>query len=208
MRQDIFSVENSLKAFTGQLGGLNDTLLMARKVRWEQEFRDRIRTDPDLDRQYGDVWNRIAALQPRIMDLRPRVWLYNSQFFGSPHVAIGGLLVSYVREMEKPEAERSAQFRGDVLERVRTALREQRPAAERSIPMLAARLELAHRWLPDGDFLRQTMRAGETPGQAAARIIGASRAAVQSNASCRLGPTLSWREQRPLSVDAVFDYIR
>ena len=175
VRQDIFSVENSLKAFTGQLGGLQDSLLMARKLRWEQEFRARIRADEDLERQYGDVWNRIAALQPRIMELRPQVWLYNPQFFGSPHTSIGGLLVSHVREMEKPEADRAARFRGEELERTRAALREQRPDAERSIPMLAARLELARRYLPEGDFLRQAMRPGETPRQAAARIIGASR---------------------------------
>ena len=36
--------------------------------------------------------NRIAALQPRMIELRPRVWLYNAQFFGSPHEALGNSL--------------------------------------------------------------------------------------------------------------------
>ncbi|HUF11639.1 MAG TPA: S46 family peptidase [Longimicrobiales bacterium] len=177
VREDIFSIENSLKAYAGQLRGLEDPQLMAGKIRSENEFRDRIRADQALQREYGNVWNRIAALQPRIIELRPKVWLYNPQFFGSPHAILGGTLVTYVRELAKPESERAAQFRGDALERVRTALREQTVDPEMSIPMLAARLELARRYLPETDFLRRSVRAGETSGQAAARIIGGTRIA-------------------------------
>ncbi len=175
VRQDIFSIENSLKAYSGQLRGLQDTLLMARKVRWEQEFRERVRADEDLQEEYGDVWNRIAALQPRMIELRPRVWLYQASFFGSPYELLGNTLVNYVRETAKPEDERSAQFRGDALERARTSLRDEELDPEFSIPILAARLELARRYLPANDFLRQAMRAGETPEQAATRLVRASR---------------------------------
>lgn len=175
VRQEVFSISNSLKAFGGQLGGLQDTLLMARKIRWESEFRDRVRADPELQRQYGDVWNRIAALQPRFMELRPRVWLYQPAFLGAPHEVLGNTLVNFVRQSALPEAERMQQFRGEGLERARTQLTTQTLDPEYSIPLLANRLEMARRYLPVNDPLRQAVRSGETPEQAASRIIRGSR---------------------------------
>lgn len=175
VREDIFSIENSLKAYTGQLGGLEDTLLLARKIAWEQEFRDRVQADPALQQQYGDVWNRIAALQPRLIELRPRAWLYQANFFGSPYEVTGNNLINYVRQTALPEDQRMQQFRGAALERVRTTLLEQQLDADFSIPALANRLELAGGYLPANDFLRQAVRAGETPLQAAERIIRGSR---------------------------------
>ena len=175
VRQEIFGLENSLKAYSGQLGGLRDSLLMARKVRWENEFRARIRADQALQREYGDVWNRIAALQPRVTELRPRAWLYQAAFLPSQHESIGNTLVNYVRQTALPEDQRTPQFRGDALERARTALTTQTPDAELSIPLFAVRLALAQEYLPANDFLRQQIRSGETPEQAAARIIRGSR---------------------------------
>lgn len=175
VRGDIFSVENSIKAFSGQLGGLEDTLLLARKIRWEQEFQRRVRQDPELQRRYGDVWSRIASLQPRMMELRPRVWLYNYQFFPSPHTQIAGLLIDYLRESALPESERSRGFQGEGLARVRQMLEQAAPDADRSIPVLAARLELARQYLPADDPLNRAIRSGESPEQAAGRLIRGSR---------------------------------
>jgi len=175
VRQEIFGISNSLKAYGGQLGGLRDTLLMARKVRWENEFRDRIRADAELQRQYGDVWNRIAALQPRLMELRPRAWLYQASFLASPHETLGNTLVNFVRQSALPEGERMQQFRGDALERVRNQLTTQTLDASYSIPLLANRFEMARRYLPASDFVNRAVRAGETPLQAATRIINGTR---------------------------------
>ena len=47
VREDMFSVENSLKAFTGELGGLQDTTLVATKIVWEREFRQRAGTNAE-----------------------------------------------------------------------------------------------------------------------------------------------------------------
>lgn len=176
VRDEIFSAENTLKLYTGQLGGLRDSVLMARKIRWEQEFQRQVRQDPELADEYGDVWQRIAALQPRMMDLRPRVWLYSPEFYPAPHTQLAALLIDYLRETAEPEEDRAPGFRGgEALERVRERLTSAAPDPERSIPMLAARLELAERYLPDASLLNRAVRPGETPERAAARLIRGSR---------------------------------
>ena len=175
VRQQIFGIANSLKLFRGELAGLQDTLLLARKIRWEQDFQQRLRQQPEAQRQFGDVWSRISTLQPRKADLRPKLSLYNPGFFPSPHTQIANLLIEYLHQSALPAEERSRNFQGDNLERTRQTLLEATPDAEQSIPMLAARLQLAAEYLEAGDFLRQVTRRGETPEQAAARLIRGSR---------------------------------
>jgi hypothetical protein len=177
VRETIFNVDNSLKAYTGQLGGLQDTLLMGRKIRWEREFRGQVRADRQLAAAYGDAWDRMADVAARRFETYSRVNLYNLDFLGDPHVQMAGLLVRYVRESERPEAERLPAFRGDRLAQVRQML-ESAPAPDPTLalPMLAVRLDLAGRWLPEGDpVYGPILRAGEEPAAAAARIAGETR---------------------------------
>ncbi|MBI4544788.1 MAG: S46 family peptidase, partial [Gemmatimonadetes bacterium] len=63
VRDQLFNIENSLKAYTGQLAGLNDTLLLGRKLRWEREFRQKVEAYAKLRESYGDIWDRIARIQ-------------------------------------------------------------------------------------------------------------------------------------------------
>ena len=177
VRDNLFSVENSLKAFTGQLGGLRDTLLLGRKIRWERELRSRIEQDADLQTEYGDTWDQIAEIQARKLELSPRLNANDPDFIGEPHVATASALVRYVREMTRPESERSEEFRGDGLSRIEAVVRGPFQAdpqlAER---LFALRLEVADRWLlPDDPFRSIVFRAGESPADATRRMIGESR---------------------------------
>jgi hypothetical protein len=177
VRETIFSVDNSLKAFTGQLGGLQDTLLMGRKIRWEREFRARVQADPALRAAYGDAWDRMAEIAARRNEIYYQVNLYNPDFMGAPHVQLAGMLVRYIRETARPEAERPPAFRGDQLDQVRQMLEEPtEPDPTLALPLLAARLDLAGRWLPEGDpVYGDVLRPGEAPAAAAERVARATR---------------------------------
>jgi hypothetical protein len=173
VRETIFGVDNSLKAFTGQLGGLQDTLLMGRKIRWEREFRARVQADAALRARYGDAWDRMAQVAARRNDLYHRVNLYNPDFIGDPFVQTAGVLVRYVRESARPEAERSPMFRGEGLEQVRAMLAAPAdPDRALALPLLAVRLDLAARHLGAGDpVFGPALRAGEAPATAAERLV-------------------------------------
>jgi hypothetical protein len=177
VRETIFSVDNSLKAYTGQLGGLQDTLLMGRKIRWEREFRARVQADAALRTAYGDAWDRMAEIAARRDDIYAQVNLYNPDFMGAPHLQLAATLVRYIRETARPEAERPPAFRGERLEQVRQMLEGPTdPDPTLALPLLAARLDLAERWLPDGDpVYADILRPGEAPAAAAERVAGATR---------------------------------
>lgn len=182
VRDQLFSVENSIKAFSGQYAGLQDTLLMGRKIRWERELRQRVEADPALDRQYGDVWDRMNEIQNEKLVVAPRINIYNIDFLGDPYTSLAGGVVRYVRESARPEAERLEGYSdAELAERAQALQSPSQVNEELAARMLAVRLRLAQRWLPQDDpFLREAIRPGETAEQAATRLVRDSRVADAS----------------------------
>jgi hypothetical protein len=63
LRNRMFGLSNSLKATAGRLDGLRTPEIMARKRDAERQLRAAIAADPKLSAEYGDLFDRIAALQ-------------------------------------------------------------------------------------------------------------------------------------------------
>jgi len=177
MQNQIFGFENTQKLYRGELQGLRDTLLMAKKIRWENEFKAALAEDPALKAEYGDVWNRIADIQEGKAKVAPTYYMNNTGFLSpSQHLQTAGLLIQYAEEMEKPESERSQMFQGPGLARVQTMLESPTPFQDdMSIGMLTGRLELAGKWLPEGSPLREAVAEYGSAEAAATRMIGSSQ---------------------------------
>lgn len=177
VRDESFTVSTSLEGYRAQLTGLHDSLLVGSRLRWEKDLRERVRSDPALERRYGDVWGRIAALQPRKAAVAPRLNAANVSIVGAPHLLTATQLVRYLRETAKPVGERDPAYRGDSLERIEAALAapsDIRPDLAREF--LAVHLDLMARALSPGDPLRDVaLEAEETPARAARRLTRTSR---------------------------------
>lgn len=63
LRNTYFSIANSIKSSAGQLTGLQDEYLMARKGAAEIKLAEAITSDDDLKKKYGLVLNEISAVQ-------------------------------------------------------------------------------------------------------------------------------------------------
>jgi hypothetical protein len=175
-REQLFSVENSLKAYAGQLAGLRDTLLVARKIAWERDFRQRVSNSAEA-RQYADVWDRIADIQRRKLALNPVVNLSNVSLLGAPHLTTAGQLAGWLRAAALPEADRPQAFRGERYAQIRAALLRPTPIPEaHALSMLEVQVGLAQDFLPAGHPLLQALaRSGETRAAAARRLARESR---------------------------------
>jgi len=172
MQNMIFGFENTQKLYRGQLKGLRDTELTAKKIRWENEFRAAVAADPALAAEYGDVWDRIAEINERMAELAPTVVLNNPNLVNpSAHLQLAGQLAQYVQLAAQPEDQRPPNW--DQLE---GNLRDPGELhMDQSLGMLAGRLEIALDWLPPDAVLVQAMRPGETPEAAAQRLIESSQ---------------------------------
>ena len=63
LRNTYFSLSNSLKAISGQVNGLEDPIVIARRKDTESNFQAAIEAGPDLSTRYGSLINRMAVLQ-------------------------------------------------------------------------------------------------------------------------------------------------
>jgi hypothetical protein len=63
LRNTYFSLENSFKAYSGQVEGLEDPIIIARRRDSDRRFQEAIEADPQLDARYGDLIERMAELQ-------------------------------------------------------------------------------------------------------------------------------------------------
>ncbi len=57
---DHFGVQNSRKAYTGMLEGLQDPRMMAEKLAAEKKLRAAVAANPEHQKKWGDAWDQIA----------------------------------------------------------------------------------------------------------------------------------------------------
>ena len=69
LRNQIFSLENARKLYTGRVKALNDPVIMARRLDAQERFEAAIEADASLWEQYGDLIGQMRGIQQE-----KRVW--------------------------------------------------------------------------------------------------------------------------------------
>ncbi len=172
MQNMVFGFENTQKLFRGQLGGLRDVELTARKIAWENEFRAAVEADPSLAAQFDDVWDELAQINETMAEIAPTVIMNNPNLLNpSAHLQMAAQLGQYVQMAAMPEDQRP-----DGFARIEAAIEDPGEMhMDQALGMLAGRLALAQKWLPADAALVQAVHAGETPEEAARRLIDSSQ---------------------------------
>ena len=118
-RNKIFGLENSFKAYTGELAGLQGPMLMAAKTSAEAALRTATTATPALASAVAS-WDRLAAVQEKLV-ARFKDLQYRSTS-DSKLAGIAEDIVRYVAEVEKPNDQRYEEFRDSNLESLRFQL--------------------------------------------------------------------------------------
>lgn len=106
-----FGIENSLKAFRGELEGLKDESLIAKKAKAEEALRRTIAADATKQKNYGDAWDNIAKGREGLKSYYKELSLFdNGAAFNSELFGIARTLVRLAAESTKPNAERLSEY--------------------------------------------------------------------------------------------------
>jgi hypothetical protein len=106
-RDDLFSVENSLKAISGEQEALVDKSFFASKVTDEQDLRRQIAADPKKSELYGKAWDEVSSAQTARKRLfHPYFYVEMGQGFSSDLFNIARDLVRAAEERPKPNDKR------------------------------------------------------------------------------------------------------
>lgn len=103
----IFGLQNSLKVYVGRTEALADKNLIAKKQAEEDDFRKKVATNPEWEKEYGGAWDTIAQTEEKAKpEFRYQIYRRtDSRLF-----AIALILVQYSAEIKKPDGERLPQF--------------------------------------------------------------------------------------------------
>ncbi len=110
-QNELNGVQNALKVYRGQLRGLKDPSLMARKTKEEQALRKSIAANPERQKLYGDAWDAIASAHKAYPSfVRERRIFEQMGGFNSTLFDFARTLVRLAAENEKPNAERLPEY--------------------------------------------------------------------------------------------------
>ena len=108
---ELNGVQNALKVYRGQLAGLKDNALIARKTKEEEALRKSIAANPERQKMYGDAWDAIAKAHKAYPSyIRERRIFEQAGGFNSTLFNFARTLVRLAAENEKPNAERLPEF--------------------------------------------------------------------------------------------------
>lgn len=160
----IFSFENSIKAFTGQLRGLRDPYLFARKQAFERDFRAKVASNPKLKGE-EKVWDEMREIYASMRKLFPERFALNPQGEGLQNAF---LLMRLARLKEVGDT-------AQILQTQLQILSSDNPDLSLEPKLLAVHLETALDYLgPNDDYVKAALK-GDSPTKAAQRLFESSK---------------------------------
>ena len=158
LRTEILSWENTQKAYQGYWDGLREPSLMAQKEAAEAAFQKRVQNDPELAKDFGDVWDRLADVAERRAALEPKIRFQNTG--GHPVLA---LALDVVRAGRATDAAKQEAARA----RARSQAGAVAAISELTRGEFIDHLERARQWLPADDAWLAAVIGDRTPTEVA-----------------------------------------
>jgi len=176
VQSDVFGIENSLKSMRGQLEGLKDPALMAKKQASETALRTAVDADPKAKVAYADAWDQIVASRRASRALMTdSMFLEGAQGLDTRLFGIARSIVRVVEEREKPNTDRLPEYTEARMASLERQLYSPAPIyVEAEKAKLADSLAyMAEKLGADHPLVKQVLD-GKTAEARAAELIGAT----------------------------------
>ncbi len=174
---DFFSIENSLKSWHGQIGGLKEPSLLNKKRADEKALRGRVQANADLSAKYGDAWDQVAKARAALLPYNlERVFVESGLGFYTTYFNTARTLVRWADESAKPNGQRLPEYsdaRKAAIERQLASEAPLHPGAEQA--KLEATLGVMQGRLGANNALVKQIMAGKNPRERAAELIAGTK---------------------------------
>lgn len=165
----IRGIENAQKAWTGEYDGLLDKNVMGKKLKEEQELREKVNANPELKQKYAWAWDSVAAA----MAINKKMFkelTYRSVIGKLATHAV--TIARFAVQMTKPNGERLAKYQDANIEATKFSLLSPAPIyPDLELVQLAERFAEANEVLGPYDPWVKAVLDGKTPQEAAAHYI-------------------------------------
>jgi hypothetical protein len=169
----IFSLENSLKAYDGREKGLQDKRVMDAKRADEAKFKAQVAANPQWKTAYGGAWDQIAAAEKKAQTR------FKEQYFHGLNSGLANLaqqIVQYVAEIKKPDGERLAGYHESQLESLKLGLFSPAPIyPDMEIARITGALELDLAEAGASDPWVKMVLNGKSPREVATELVNGTK---------------------------------
>lgn len=171
-RDELFGIQNSRKAYTGMLQGLQNPAFLESKEESEAETLEKIGSNEKL-KQYADAWKSIAEIQERKAEI-----LRQTASFRSQQYSIAETLVLMAAEDQKPSSDRLREFRDSARESLEQQLYSPAPIYDDlEMTKLADSISRFVELRGGDDELVAKVLNGQSPRERAAALINGTQLA-------------------------------
>jgi hypothetical protein len=171
--EDIFTLENSRKAYEGRYEGLLDKNVMGKKENDEGEFQARVMANAEWKAAYGGAWQAIAEAEKKMASRAHERFFHG---FDSQLAGLARTMVEYVAEIKKPDGERLPGYHEAELESLQFQLASPAPIYKAmEIARITGALEQDRAETGEDDPFVKLVLDGRTPKDAAAELVNGSR---------------------------------
>lgn len=174
---DFFGIENSIKSWRGQIGGLKDAATMNKKRADEKALRDRVNASADLKAKYGDAWDKVATARGNLPPYNyERVVFEQGLGFYTQYFTIARTLVRWTDEASKPNGQRLPEYsdaRKGAIERQMSSDAPIYAGVEQA--KLEATLAVMQQMVGADNALVKQIMAGKTPKDRAAELVAGTK---------------------------------
>ncbi|QQS36765.1 MAG: S46 family peptidase [Ignavibacteriales bacterium] len=117
LQDQVFSFANSQKAYGGILKGLRDPVLMQKKRDFENQFKEAVFNNEELNEKYGMVWENIESTRGEMREISNEYGAINlNKFTSSGYFFTAQSIVDLAEQLMLPEEERSVAYKDGELE--------------------------------------------------------------------------------------------
>ncbi len=173
---DLFSIENTLKAYKGRLAAVQDAELMRSKQAAEASLQQYVAGRPEFAAT-RNAWTEIAAAEQVYRNIGNEYYFIESgRGFMSKYFSIAKALVRGASERSKPDAERLPEYTDASLPEVQQALFSSAPIyQDYEILKLSWSLTKLREWLGVDHPLVKKVLGKDSPQQVAERLVKGTR---------------------------------
>jgi len=176
-QENLFSQQNSLKAYRGFLRGLKDAQLMKAKRESERDFRERLSKDPALNSKFAVLYDNVANAWAELKGYYDSYWLLErAATRGSTLLEIARDIVRYSTETKKPNSERLREYTESALPSLEQTMYSTAPLDPgMEIAVLADYFAFLKQTLGAKEETVERILQGRTPEQAARAYVSSSK---------------------------------
>jgi hypothetical protein len=168
-QNQIYGTSNSYKFLNGVLADLKDSIIMARKINFEENFKSSVISSPQLKSKYANVWNSIDECQNEKSNIYGLINAFNFVNKGR-YFMQANRIFNYALEMHKPDQERPESYWGDNVESVKASILNLNFDRELDTPILESYLKFL-KTQEDKDTTIKKFLNNQTPEQLASKLI-------------------------------------